>query len=123
MDKQELKNRLMNVSSQLQQITRSNATISKLIDTGKVRVVEIPEKQDAEPAALNVTGQEAVQAMLMPVLRELNAQKERLLNAKEALLNALEKEVGDVSEPVAESEKTEEQTTDSEKKPKKKDKE
>ena len=116
MEKAEIKERITNVSAQLQQISRSQATIAKLIETGRVRVVEVPDKPEEDPAALAVTGPEAITAMLSPIAREMRAQKERLLNAKEALLNALEQEALGTGEPPEEDKAPE----DKPEKPKKK---
>jgi hypothetical protein len=80
----------------------------KLVECGKVKVVDATAKEGEDPAALSVNGSEAIQAMMNPITRELNFQKEKLLNLKEALLNAIEKETlapEQVAEPAAEEEK------------------
>ena len=91
MEMKELKERLVGVSTQLQNLARSQATISKLIEAGKVKVVDTTAQEGEDPAALSVTGSDAISAMMNPIVRELNLQKEKLLNFKEALLDAIEK--------------------------------
>ncbi len=91
MDIKELRDRLTGTSAQLQNLVRSQATISKFVECGKVKVVDTTAKEGEDPAALSVNGSEAIQAMMNPIIRELNSQRERLLNIKEALLNEIER--------------------------------
>jgi hypothetical protein len=107
MDTKELKERLTNISSQLQNLTRSQATISKLLECGKVKVVDTTVKEGEDPAALSVNGADAIQEMMNPIIKQLNSQKEKLLNFKEALLNALE-QAALPAEPAADSAPVEE---------------
>ena len=90
---EELKKQLSVISERLQQIAGSRATCDKLIESGSVHVVDANAKEGQEPVTLSLASSEMIEVVLQPVIKQLDIQKERLLNAKESVLNSLEKEI------------------------------
>lgn len=107
---EELKNQLTQISQQLTNVASSKATCDKLVESGQVRVVDSnPEQEDPQnPPTLTIGSQEAVRAMLNPIIRQLDTQRERLLNAKEQVLNQITEGVDSTEET------SEEQTAETE---------
>ena len=94
---EEIKEKITTVTDQLQNVMNSRATVDKLIQTGTVVLVEVPKEkvEGVEPAQLSVNSPELIERMMNPVVRELDAKRNGLLNLKESLLNQLETEVLD----------------------------
>lgn len=89
----DLKETLSQVSQQLASIQSTRKSCAKLIETGSIKLVDngTELREGEEPIGITVSSQEMVQAMLRPVVNQLDAKREQLLNVKEQLLSQLEK--------------------------------
>lgn len=88
---EEFKDQLKQVSANLTNINATLQTISKLIEAGKISVVDDTEGVE-NPASISLNG-DIVGAVLRPVINTLSRRKESTLAIKEQILNALEDEM------------------------------
>lgn len=108
---QELREKLSQISSNVQQINATLGAAAKLVESGRVTVTDASEnlEEGQEPASIILSG-EIVGTVVRPVTATLNQRKEQLLAAKEQILNMLEGEVSgqggdapnEIQEPVGE---------------------
>jgi hypothetical protein len=91
-DQQELnpKEMLKQVSERLQSLSATRAACQQMIENQQIKIVDATDESE-DPLSITLSGQAAA-TVLSPLLQGVNANREQLINQKEALLNQLDPE-------------------------------
>lgn len=82
---EEAKEQLKRVSEDLRNLAATRAACEQILKNKNIKIVDLADETD-DPLSITLSGN-AVESVIMPLYRGVNANREQLINAKEQLLN------------------------------------